>query len=172
MRQEKTTTIDEFKTTYDTQGTSFNYKNLLVILPVLLIIVVILFLVINTKDVETNVGENITIINAEKAVISGKRLSRVKEAKRRLEIGHPRKGPFHNRRPEQIVRRTIRGMLPRRKPKGQQAFKRLRVFVNVPEEVKSLETQTIAEARSEKLKCPYITVGKLAKEIGWASTGE
>jgi large subunit ribosomal protein L13 len=117
-------------------------------------------------------GETITIINAEKAVISGKRLSKVKEAKRRLEIGHPRKGPIHYRRPEQIVRRTIRGMLPRRKPKGQKAFKRLRVFINVPEEAEGLKTQTISEARSEKLRCPYITVEKLAKEIGWNLSGE
>ena len=117
-------------------------------------------------------GERITIINAEKTVISGKRLSRVKEAKGKLEIGHPRKGPFHVRRPEQVVRRTVRGMLPRRKPKGQQAYRRLRVFVNVPEEVKGLETQTISEAEAEKLKCPYITVGKLTKEIGWVPAGE
>jgi large subunit ribosomal protein L13 len=117
-------------------------------------------------------GESITIVNAEKAVISGKRLSRVKEAKKKLEIGHPRKGPYHPRRPEQIVRRTVRGMLPRRKPKGQQAYRRLRVFVDVPEELGGGEIQTIPDAESEKLKCPYITVGKLAKEIGWASTGE
>ncbi len=117
-------------------------------------------------------GENITIMNAEKAVISGKRLSRIKEAKKKLEIGHPKKGPFHPRRPEEIVRRTIKGMLPRRKPKGQQAYRRLKVFVDVPQELKETETQTIPDAKSEKLKCPYITVGKLAKEIGWASTGE
>ncbi len=117
-------------------------------------------------------GESIIIVNAEKAVISGKRLSRVEEAKRRLEIGHPRKGPFHPRRPEEIVRRTIRGMLPRRKPKGQQAYGRLKVFVDVPEELRGLQTQKILDAESEKLKCPYITVGKLAKEIGWASSGE
>ena len=117
-------------------------------------------------------GENIIIMNAEKAVISGKRLSRIKEAKKKLEIGHPKKGPFHPRRPEEIVRRTIRGMLPRRKPKGQQAYRRLKVFVDVPQELIETETQTIPDARSEKLKCPYITVGKLAKEIGWVSTGE
>ncbi len=117
-------------------------------------------------------GENIIIMNAEKAVISGKRLSRIKEAKKRLEVGHPKKGPFYPRRPEEIVRRTIKGMLPRRKPKGQQAYRRLKVFVDVPQEPIETETQTIPDARSEKLKCPYITVGKLAKEIGWASTGE
>jgi large subunit ribosomal protein L13 len=63
-------------------------------------------------------------------------------------------------------------MLPRRKPKGQQAYRKLRVFVDMPEEIRDLETQTISEAGSEKLKCPYITVGRLAKEIGWTSSGE
>ncbi|UCC33442.1 MAG: 50S ribosomal protein L13 [Candidatus Bathyarchaeota archaeon] len=117
-------------------------------------------------------GESITIVNARKAVISGKRLSAVKEAKRKLEIGHPRKGPFHPRIPEQIIRRTIRGMLPRKKPKGQLAYRKLRVFADVPEELKDIETQRIACAESEKLKCPYVTVGKLAKEIGWTSSGD
>lgn len=117
-------------------------------------------------------GEKIIVVNAEKAAISGKRLSLVKEAKRYLEIGHPRKGPLHRRRPDRIVRRTIRGMLPRKKPKGQQAYKRLKVFLEVPEEFKGKEMETIPNANAEKLRCPYITVGKLAKEIGWTPIGE
>ena len=117
-------------------------------------------------------GEKIIVVNAEKAAISGKRLSIVKEAKRFLEIGHPRKGPLHRRRPDRIVRRTVRGMLPRKKPKGKQAYKRLKVFLEVPEEFKGKEMQTIPKANAEKLRCPYITVGKLAKEIGWTPIGE
>lgn len=117
-------------------------------------------------------GEKIIVVNAENAAISGKRMSVVKEAKRFLEIGHPRKGPLHQRRPDRIVRRTIRGMLPRKKPKGQQAYKRLKVFLEVPEEFKGKEIQTIPNANAEKLRCPYITVGKLAEEIGWTPIGE
>ena len=117
-------------------------------------------------------GETITIVNAEKAVITGKRLSIVREAKTFLEVGHPKKGPYHSKRPDRVVRRTIRGMLPRRKPKGQQAYKRLKVFLNVPQELKDKETQTIPEATVERLKCPYITVGELAKEVGWTQLGE
>jgi len=117
-------------------------------------------------------GEKIIVVNAEEAAISGKRLSIVKEAKRYLEIGHPRKGPLHRRRPDRIVRRTVRGMLPRKKPKGKQAYKRLKVFLEVPEEFKGKEMQTIPNANAEKLRCPYITVGKLAKEIGWTPIGE
>jgi len=113
-------------------------------------------------------GESIIVVNAEKAAISGKRLQIVKEAKTFLEVGHPRKGPFHQRRPDRIVRRTIRGMLPRKKPKGMQAFKRLKVYLGAPMEFNGKEIQTILEASAEKLKSPYITVGELAKEIGWS----
>ncbi len=112
-------------------------------------------------------GETIVIVNAEKAAISGKRLSRVRDAKTFLEVGHPRKGPYHRRRPDRIVRRTIRGMLPRKKPKGKQAYKRLKVYLSTPAELVGKEAQTIIEASTEKLRCPYLTVGELAKEIGW-----
>ncbi len=117
-------------------------------------------------------GERIVIVNAEKSIISGKRLSRVKERKTFLEVGHPRKGPFHSRRPDQILRKTVRGMLPIRKPRGREAYKRLRVFIGTPEEFKGVETQTIHDANAGKLKCPYITLGELAKEIGWTPLGE
>ena len=112
-------------------------------------------------------GESIILLNAEKAAISGKRLQIVHAAKEFLEVGHPRKGPFHYRRPDKIVRKTIRGMLPRRKPKGIQALKRLRVYLGTPLEFEGKEVQTILDASANKLKSPYITVGELAKEIGW-----
>ncbi len=117
-------------------------------------------------------GESITVLNAEKAAISGKRLQIVKDAKTFLEVGHPRKGPYHPRMPDKIVRRTIRGMLPRKKPKGKQAYKRLRVYLGTPSEFIDEETQTIPEASAEKLKSTYITVGELAREIGWTPEGE
>ena len=117
-------------------------------------------------------GEPIIIVNAEKAALSGKRLSRVKDARAFLDIGHPGKGPFHPRRPDQIVRRTVRGMLPHRQPKGATALKRLRVFLGVPAEVKDATFQTIPEAHVSRLKCPYVSVGEVAKEIGYKPVGE
>jgi len=113
-------------------------------------------------------GEKIAVVNAEKAIISGKKKSKVREAKEFLEVGHPGKGPMHPRRPDRILRRTIRGMLPYKQPKGKQAYKRLRVFIGVPEELKNREMETIEEAQAKKLTCPYFTLGELAKEIGWS----
>jgi len=112
-------------------------------------------------------GEEITIVNAEKAVLSGKKKSRVSEKKEFLEVGHPKKGPFHYRRPDRIVRSTVRGMLPYKKPKGKQAHKRLKAFIGVPEELKNQKMETLVEANSKKLKCSYFMLSELAKEIGW-----
>lgn len=118
------------------------------------------------------VGEPIIIVNSEKTAISGKRLSRVKEARAFLKIGHPKKGPFHPRRPDQIIHKTVKGMLPRRQPKGQTALRHLRVYLGVPAELKNTSFQTIPEAHVSRLKCPYITVGEFAKEIGYKPVGE
>ncbi|MCK4498138.1 50S ribosomal protein L13 [Candidatus Bathyarchaeota archaeon] len=117
-------------------------------------------------------GEQITILNAEKAVVSGKRSSRVKELKKRLEIGHPRKGPYLPRQPDRFVKRSIRGMLPRKKPKGIEAYRRLRVFIGVPRELEGETMEQLPEAHVEKLKSPYITVGELVQEIGWSRPGD
>jgi large subunit ribosomal protein L13 len=112
-------------------------------------------------------GEQITIVNAEKAVVSGKKGSKVAEAKKFLEVGGVGRGPFHYRRPDRIVRKTVKGMLPIKQSKGKQAFKRLRAFMGVPEEFKNQKIETLIDAQSKKLTCPYFTVGQLAKEIGW-----
>lgn len=112
-------------------------------------------------------GEKIVVVNAEKAVISGKRKGKVAEAKEFLEVGHPGKGPFHHKRPDRILRRTIRGMLPYKQPKGKQAYKRLKVFIGLPDEFKNVEMETIEGAQAKRLTCPYFTLGELAKEIGW-----
>ena len=111
-------------------------------------------------------GETVIILNAEKTAISGKKQPIVQEAKMFLEVGHPRKGPLHPRRPDKIVSRTVRGMLPRRKPKGVEAYKRLRVYLGAPLGFEDKKIQTIPEASADKLKSPYITVGELAREIG------
>jgi large subunit ribosomal protein L13 len=112
-------------------------------------------------------GEKVIIVNAGKAVISGKKKSKVAEAKTFLEVGSPRQGPFHYRRPDRILRKTVRGMLPFKKPKGKTALKKLKVFIGVPEDLKDHQMATFKEAQAANLKGPYFTLAELAKEIGW-----
>ena len=112
-------------------------------------------------------GEKVIVVNAEKAIISGKKKSKVAEAKEFLEVGAPRRGPFHYRRPDRIMRKTVRGMLPFKQPKGKTALKKLKVFISVPEDLKDQQMITLKEAKAEKLKGPYFTLAELAKEVGW-----
>jgi large subunit ribosomal protein L13 len=112
-------------------------------------------------------GETVIIINAEKAVLSGKKKSKVAEAKEFLEVGAPMRGPFHYRRPDRILRKTVRGMLPFKQPKGKMAYKKLKVFMGVPEDLKGQQMITLKEAQAAKLKGPYFTLAELAKEVGW-----
>jgi large subunit ribosomal protein L13 len=112
-------------------------------------------------------GEKVIIVNAEKAVISGKKKSKVAEAKEFLEVGAPLRGPFHYRRPDRILRKTVRGMLPFKQPKGKNALKKLNVFISVPEDLKDQQLVSLEEAQAAKLKGPYLTLAELAKELGW-----
>jgi len=112
-------------------------------------------------------GEEVIIVNAEKAIISGKKKSKVAEAKQFLEVGAPERGPFHYRRPDRIVKKTVRGMVPFSQPKGKTALKRLKVYMGVPEDFKDRQLITFTEAQVVKLKGPHFTLAELAKEVGW-----
>jgi large subunit ribosomal protein L13 len=112
-------------------------------------------------------GEEVIIVNAERSIVSGKKKSKVAEAKQFLEVGAPERGPFHYRRPDRIMRKAIQGMLPIKQPKGKTAYKRLRVFMGVPEDFKGQKADTLTDAQAAKLKGPHFTLGELAKEVGW-----
>lgn len=112
-------------------------------------------------------GERIEIVNSESAVVSGKRLQVIKDRKEFLEVGGRGRGPVHWRKPNTIVRRTIRGMIPYRKTRGREAFRRLRVHIGVPDELANLKKESIPEAHVSRLGNRYVTVGEIAENIGW-----
>jgi large subunit ribosomal protein L13 len=114
-------------------------------------------------------GDTIIVLNAEKAVISGRRKNIVEEAKRRLRtrtLGTQIHAPVHQRRPDLYLRRVVRGMLPWKSAKGRAAFHRVLVFMGVPEEYSKKNTVRVPGADASKLPSPYVTLEDLATEIG------
>ena len=111
-------------------------------------------------------GENVGIVNCERAVISGDPKVTEKHYLERRQRGDPIHGPFYPRTPDGIVRRTIRGMLPSYKPRGRDAFRRLRVYVGIPDELKNEKSIKIKEFDVNKLKCKSICVGDLSIALG------
>ncbi len=113
-------------------------------------------------------GETVIVVNAEKAVISGRRHSIVDRAKLMLEtrtLQNQTRAPVHQRRPDVYVRRVIRGMLPWKKAKGRAAFHRVLVFIGVPEEYQKKMLAKVPGADASRLSSPYMTIADLATEI-------
>ena len=113
-------------------------------------------------------GNRVYIVNAEKAVLSGNPKHNVRSMREKAERGDPYHGPFYPRRPDQVVKRFVKGMLPD-SPRGREALKGLRVFLSVPPELREKELRKPEEARNE-LKGKHMSLGRLAERVGTKRT--
>lgn len=115
-------------------------------------------------------GNRVSIVNCEEIMISGTRSNIIKEYRDFLEIGsiiHPEHGPYHPRRPDTIISRMIRGMLPRKKPSGPAAHKRLRAYIGTPKQLKSLKKTQFEKAKITRSTANYTTMANLGRTVGW-----
>ncbi|MDV2482680.1 50S ribosomal protein L13 [Methanoculleus sp. Wushi-C6] len=112
-------------------------------------------------------GEEIAIVNVEKAIISGSRAQVIENYTTKRERGSREGGPFFPRRPDHIVKRTIRGMLPYKRERGIAAFKRIKTYVGVPVDLVGMETESLESAHFSRLSSPrYVTVGAISTNLG------
>lgn len=113
-------------------------------------------------------GESIAVVNAEKAVLSGGKKYTISHYSQRTKRGDPIKGPFSPKVPDGIFRRAVRGMLPMDKERGRKAFKGLRVYIGVPDELKgrSDKFEKADAADASKIKTKTLTLGELSVAIG------
>ena len=109
-------------------------------------------------------GDEIAIVNSEKAIITGKKASIKEEYKKKREVGTYRKGPFFPRMPDRILKRTVRGMIPYQTPHGRAAFKRLKCYIGIPKEFEKVNFEKIESA--EKLPVEFMTLEELSRSLG------
>lgn len=117
-------------------------------------------------------GNRVSIVNCENIMISGTRKNILGEYKKFLEIAsilHPKHGPYHPRKPDTIISRMVRGMLPRKKSSGQDALKRLRAYIGVPSELKSFEKIQFDNAKIRKSNAYYTSMAELGRNVGWTA---
>lgn len=110
-------------------------------------------------------GEEVVIVNAEQAIITGSPTSILDDYRQRRARGKIRKGPYYPRTPDRILKRTVRGMLPHQTPKTREALKRLKVYIGVPKELKGERFETLEKAKIEGV-AEYLTIAELSKELG------
>ncbi len=114
-------------------------------------------------------GNRVSIVNTENIMLSGDRDAIIKSYREFLEIAsinNPKFGPFHPRRPDTIITKMVRGMLPK-KPSGKTALKRLRAYLGVPDELRSMTKTQFEDAKIRRSSPYYTSVGELGRMVGW-----
>ena len=113
-------------------------------------------------------GENVIIINSEKAVIVGDPVHIQKEHLRKVrELGQPQYGPFILTLPDRFLRRIIRGMLPKYSwaegSRGRMAYDRVMCYIGETEKYKG---KGIKIEKAMNRSNTFLTVGQLCKMLG------
>jgi large subunit ribosomal protein L13 len=115
-------------------------------------------------------GEEISILNCDRAVITGEKARILADYKRKKERGSPLVGPFFPRQADRFVKRTIRGMLPYKQPKGRAAFDRIKCYIGVPSDFQNKKLESISQADVSKvLNAKHLSVKDVCKFLGGKS---
>ena len=107
--------------------------------------------------------EKIVVVNSRYTAISGRKeqiYEKYDSKKEKKVKGNPHKNPKYPNYPDSIVKRTVRGMLPRN-AKGQNALRRLKVFIDVPDEYLKEKIEEV-----EKPHILHIKLEELALHLG------
>jgi large subunit ribosomal protein L13 len=114
-------------------------------------------------------GEEIAIVNCEKAIMSGTQKMLVTEYRTREARVQPFQGPFKKRMPDRIIKFMIRGMLPHGSKwtegsRGRMAFSRIKCYIGVPLEFKDKKFESVPGAEASGLKTQnHLTIGELSR---------
>lgn len=117
-------------------------------------------------------GNDVVIVNAEKAYISGNPKTVLEEANAKAQIknkGNFNRGPYHPKRPDAFVRRAVRGMLPWKRLRGREAYKKVKVYVGIPDrymEKAGIPMPDPADQIPLKKLRRKATVGQICKSLG------
>jgi large subunit ribosomal protein L13 len=120
-------------------------------------------------------GKKVAIVNAELAFVTGNKIALISKYRTRLNLQekeNPEHSPYWPRRPDMLVRRVVRGMLPyHKKPSGKTAYRNLRVFMGVPAMLSKAKLTTVDTKAPKKMYVKYLYVKELSQLLGY-TTGE
>ena len=118
-------------------------------------------------------GQKVVVVRCEQMCVSGSLMrNKVKFTaflKKRTNT-NPKRGPIHYRSPARMFWRTVRGMLPHKTERGQQALARLQTYEGIPEPYDTTKRMVVPGALKVLRLKPgrrWCTLGRLASEVGW-----
>ena len=108
-------------------------------------------------------GERVAVVNAEQAVVTGREEDVKGTFQQRRELGSDR-GPAYPRRPDRILKRSIRGMLPYKKPRGREALENVRVYVGNPNDA---DAEVLPDTSLDRLSnIRFVSLGDVSESLG------
>lgn len=111
-------------------------------------------------------GERIAVVNAEQAVITGNDEDIMEVYEKRFNVGSDR-GPYYPKRPDRIFKRSIRGMLPYKRPHGREAFEGVRCYVGNPYADDDVETEMLEDTSLDRLSnIKFVSLGDISERLG------
>lgn len=110
-------------------------------------------------------GQEIVIINSEKAVVIGSKRGIIEDFHAKHVRGEMYRGPFYPRMPHLILRRIVRGMLPFNKARGRLAFRRVKTYIGVPPGIDLAKCVPVEDAKVRGAK-EHVTLGEISSRLG------
>ena len=117
---------------------------------------------------EALLGEQVAVVNSEKAIISGSKEGILAREKWKWDRrGYPLKSPKYSRLPDRFVRKAIRRMLPFKNARGKEAYKQVMCYIGIPAEFAGKSMISTKKLSVSKLPTmSYISVGEVCKMLG------
>ena len=108
-------------------------------------------------------GQTVAVVNAERAVVTGRENQIKAKYKQRVDVGADN-AYFYPKRPDGIFKRAIRGMVPHKKPRGREAFENVRVYVGNPYEEDGEVLEGTSLDRLSNIR--FVTLAEISETLG------
>ena len=108
-------------------------------------------------------GETVAVVNAERAVITGREEQIIEKFEKRRAVGSDQ-GPAYPKQPNRIFKRSIRGMVPHKKPRGREALENVRVYLGNPYDDEGAVLEDTSLDRLSNIK--FVSIGEISESLG------
>ena len=122
-------------------------------------------------------GHRIIVVRCERLMMSGsyqKNKLKFREYMHKTMLTNPKRSHRHYRSPSRIFFKAVRGMLPRKTDRAEQAMGRLKVFEGIPNPYDKKKRMVVTDAlKLLKVKSyrPFCELRELCVRVGWKHDG-
>jgi large subunit ribosomal protein L13 len=107
--------------------------------------------------------QRVAVVNAEQAVITGRKEDVMETFRKRRDLGSDR-GPAYPKQPDRMFKRSVRGMLPHKKPRGREAYENVRVYIGNPTDEDGELIEGTSLDRLSNIK--FVQLGEISEQLG------